>query len=29
MALMIPVHVAMHIGQFQVIRRKTGKPVLF
>jgi hypothetical protein len=24
-----PVHSAMHIGQFQVIRRKLGKPVLF
>ncbi|HEY2589906.1 MAG TPA: DinB family protein [Tepidisphaeraceae bacterium] len=22
-------HVAMHVGQFQVIRRKLGKPVLF
>jgi hypothetical protein len=27
--LMFPVHAAMHIGQFQVIRRKLGKPVLF
>jgi hypothetical protein len=26
---MTPVHVAMHVGQFQVIRRKLGKPVLF
>lgn len=26
---MTPVHAAMHIGQFQVIRRKLGKPVLF
>jgi hypothetical protein len=26
---MLPVHVAMHIGQFQVLRRKLGKPVLF
>jgi hypothetical protein len=24
-----PSHVAMHVGQFQVIRRKLGKPVLF
>jgi hypothetical protein len=24
-----PGHVAMHVGQFQVIRRKLGKPVLF
>lgn len=24
-----PVHVAMHVGQFQVIRRKLGKPILF
>jgi hypothetical protein len=22
-------HLTMHIGQFQVIRRKLGKPVLF
>jgi len=29
LAYMIPVHVAMHIGQFQVIRRKLGKPVMF
>ena len=27
--LMIPIHTAMHLGQFQVIRRKLGKPVLF
>lgn len=26
---MTPGHVAMHVGQFQVIRRKLGKPVLF
>ena len=26
---MLPAHVAMHIGQFQVLRRKLGKPVLF
>lgn len=26
---MTPVHVAMHVGQFQVIRRKLGKPVLY
>ncbi len=26
---MLPQHVAMHVGQFQVIRRKLGKPVLF
>jgi hypothetical protein len=26
---MLPVHVAMHVGQFQVTRRKLGKPVLF
>ena len=25
----VPAHVAMHVGQFQVIRRKLGKPVLF
>jgi hypothetical protein len=25
----VPEHVAMHVGQFQVIRRKLGKPVLF
>ena len=25
----MPVHVAMHVGQFQVIRRKLGRPVLF
>ena len=24
-----PVHTAMHVGQFQVIRRKLGKPILF
>jgi hypothetical protein len=27
--LMYPVHVAMHTGQWQVIRRKLGKPLLF
>jgi hypothetical protein len=27
--LAAPVHAAMHLGQFQVIRRKLGKPVLF
>lgn len=26
---MLPSHVAMHVGQFQVIRRKLGKPLLF
>jgi hypothetical protein len=26
---LIPTHVAMHVGQFQVIRRALGKPVLF
>lgn len=25
---MLPVHVAMHLGQFQVIRRKLGRPVM-
>jgi hypothetical protein len=28
-AAMTPAHVAMHMGQFQVIRRKLGKPVQF
>lgn len=28
-AYMIPNHVSMHVGQFQVIRRALGKPVLF
>ena len=28
-AALLPDHVAMHIGQFQVIRRKLGKPILF
>jgi hypothetical protein len=28
-AALIPEHTAMHVGQFQVIRRKLGKPVLF
>jgi hypothetical protein len=27
--LLIPVHVAMHLGQLQVLRRKLGKPVIF
>jgi hypothetical protein len=27
--VMLPVHVVMHMGQFQVIRRKLGKPVLW
>jgi len=26
---LLPTHVAMHVGQFQVIRRALGKPVLF
>ena len=26
---LLPQHVAMHLGQMQVIRRKLGKPVLF
>jgi hypothetical protein len=26
---MIGIHTTMHVGQFQVIRRKLGKPVLF
>jgi hypothetical protein len=29
LAVMIPVHDAMHCGQFQVVRRSLGKPVLF
>jgi uncharacterized damage-inducible protein DinB len=29
LVLLMPVHTAMHVGQFQVIRRKLGKPVLF
>jgi hypothetical protein len=29
LALMLPVHVAMHMGQIQVARRKLGKPILF
>jgi hypothetical protein len=29
LAIALSGHVAMHIGQFQVIRRKLGKPVLF
>lgn len=27
--LMTPTHVAMHMGQMQVVRRKLGKPVMF
>ena len=27
--MILPTHAAMHLGQFQVIRRKLGKPVLF
>lgn len=29
LVLMMPIHAAMHVGQFQVIRRALGKPVLF
>lgn len=29
LASLIPVHLAMHMGQVQVIRRKLGKPVMF
>lgn len=29
LALMVPFHMSMHIGQIQTIRRKLGKPVLF
>ena len=29
LAIMIPVHTSMHVGQIQVIRRKLGKKVLF
>jgi len=29
LASLLPTHTAMHIGQFQVLRRKLGKPVLF
>ena len=29
LAIMLPVHVSMHVGQIQSIRRKLGKPVLF
>lgn len=29
MVNMMPMHVAMHLGQIQVLRRKLGKPVLF
>jgi len=28
-AAMLPVHATMHMGQFQVIRRKLGRPVMF
>lgn len=28
-AVMVPQHVVMHIGQFQVLRRRLGKPLLF
>jgi hypothetical protein len=28
-ALLMPAHTAMHVGQFQVIRRALGKPVMF
>jgi hypothetical protein len=28
-ASLLPGHLAMHLGQFQVIRRKLGKPILF
>jgi hypothetical protein len=27
--MMMPIHTTMHIGQFQVIRRKLGRPVMF
>jgi hypothetical protein len=29
LAIMLPVHISMHVGQMQGIRRKLGKPVLF
>ena len=29
LAMALSGHIAMHVGQFQVIRRKLGKPVLF
>lgn len=29
LALLVPTHLAMHMGQIQVIRRKLNKPVLF
>jgi hypothetical protein len=29
LAMLIPAHVNMHVGQFQVIRRALNKPVLF
>lgn len=29
MLAMLPVHLAMHLGQIQVIRRKLGRPIMF
>jgi hypothetical protein len=29
LVLLLPAHVAMHLGQLQVLRRKLGKPILF
>jgi hypothetical protein len=29
LALMLPSHASMHLGQIQVIRRKLGRPVMF
>lgn len=29
LAVVLPIHTTMHLGQIQVIRRKLGKPVLF
>ncbi len=29
LAMFLPQHLAMHLGQIQVVRRKLGKPVLF
>lgn len=29
MLVLMPTHVAMHVGQIQVIRRKLGRPVMF
>ena len=26
---LVPAHLAMHVGQIQVVRRKLGKPILF